>query len=106
MNQLVCFLVVVIISTNQSIMNNLKNISEHFKAIQISNGCELRKLRVEFDFMFDYISKFLRNVKPNDCWSAIFHQRDALGILNLLHVIEISLVTPLPNAESDTITKC
>ena len=53
--------------------------------------------------MFDYISKFLKNVKPNDCWSAIFHQRDALGIINLLHVIEISLVTPLANAESERV---
>ena len=72
------------------VYSHVKNISEHFKAILISNGCDLRKLRVEFDFMFDYISKSLKNVKPNDCWSAIFHQRHALGILNLLHIIEIS----------------
>ena len=84
------------------VYSHVKNISEHFKAILISNGCELPKLRVEFDFMFDYINKFLKNVKPNDCWSAIFHQRDALGILNLLHIIEISLATPLANVSGFT----
>ena len=80
------------------VYSHVKNISEHFKAILIPNGCELHILKVEFDFMFDYINKFLKNVKPNDCWSAIYHQRDAL-----LHVIEISLVTPLANAESERV---
>ena len=50
--------------------------------------------------MFDYISKFLKNVKPNDWWW------DALGILNLLHVIEILLVTSLANAESERGYSC
>ena len=85
------------------VYSHVKNISERFKAILIPNGCELHILKVDFDIMFDYISKFLKNVKPNDCWSAIFHQRDALSVINLLHVIEISLVTPLANAESERV---
>ena len=50
--------------------------------------------------VYEHVHHLKSNIKPANCWLAIFNLRLELGVNNALMVAEICLVTPLSNVES------
>ena len=85
------------------IYDEIKLIAEHFKQMLIANNCRTNNLKEEFEIMHDHINRYLSKSSPEKCWPIIFRIGHDLGIQNLLHVLELCLVVPLSNAESERV---
>ena len=82
------------------LFDELNVIVDHFREMLVNNGCKIAKLKTELDIVHDHIIKFALNHEPVKCWPLIFKLKHELGVRNILHIIELCLVTPLSNAES------
>lgn len=69
----------------------------------MANGCQLSKLKCELDTLREHVTKFLPSVTPIRTWPQIFAMKHALGVQNILHVIEIGIALPIGNAESERV---
>ena len=72
---------------------------EHFKDLLLVNNCHIDHLKKELEILSDDINRHV----PEKCWPIKFCIGDDLGIPNLLHILEICLVAPLSNAESERV---
>ena len=72
---------------------------EHFKDLLLVNNCHIDHLKKELEILSDHINRHV----PEKCWPINFCIGDDLGIHNLLHILEICLVAPLSNAESERV---
>lgn len=59
------------------------------------------KLKDEFELLYDYVKRYIAKSTPEKCWHNIFNIGHDLGVSNIIHLIEICLVIPLSNAESE-----
>ena len=69
----------------------------------LANNCHIDHLKEELEILFDHINKYVSKSSPEKCWPIIFRIVYDLGIRNLLHILEICLVAPLPSAESERV---
>ena len=83
------------------IYNKLKVIVEHFQDLLHANNCYNDHLKEELEIFLDHINRYVSKYSAEKCWPIIFCIGDDLGIHNLLHILEICLVTLLSNAESE-----
>ncbi len=74
-----------------------------FKSLLVANGCQLTKLECELDFLREHVTKFLPCITPIRAWPQIFAMKHALGVQNILHVIELGIALPIGNAESERV---
>jgi hypothetical protein len=74
-----------------------------FKSLLVANGCQLTKLECELDISREHVTKFLPCVTPVRAWPQIFAMKHALGVQNILHVIELGITLPIGNAESERV---
>ena len=86
-----------------TIYDEVNVVVDHFKPLLVANGCNIDHLREEFEVLHDHIQRYVSKSTPEKCWPNIFKIGRDLGICNLLHVIEICLVVPLSNAESERV---
>ena len=59
------------------------------------------KLKSKTKILYEHIKKVLSNKSPNNVWPHLFSRGKALGIENVSHLAEISLVLPTSNAETE-----
>ena len=71
--------------------------------VLLANGCNMTHLKEEFELLHDHIKRYVSKVSTEKCWPIIFQIGADLGIHNLLHILEICLVIPLSNAESERV---
>ena len=69
----------------------------------LANNCRIDHLKEELEILFDHVNKYVSKSSPGKYWPIIFRIGDNLGIHNLLHILEICLVAPLPSAESERV---
>ena len=74
-----------------------------FQSLLIANGCHLSKIKCELVILLEHIRKFLPSVTPIRAWPHIFAMKHALGVQNILHVVEIGIAFPIGNAESERV---
>ena len=82
---------------------NVSVIVTKFKSLLIANGCQLAKLQCELDILREHVVKFLPCVTPVRAWLQIFAIKHALGVQNILHIIELGIALPIGNAESERV---
>ena len=85
------------------IYEEIQVVVKHFESILLTNGCNVNNLKEEFELLHDHIKRFISKSTPEKCWPIIFRIGRDLGIQNMLHVLEICLVAPLSNAESERV---
>lgn len=86
--------------TPQDIMESVMVISDHFKH-PLEASCDLSKLGDEMETLHSYILKFCSHVNPTKTWQQVFASKQRLD--NIKHVIEISIVLPISNAEVERV---
>ena len=74
---------------------------ESFELLLEANGFHPDKLSTKINLLYTHVVQFLSNCSPDKCWQRLFKLKKTLGIKNVLHLTEISLVIPLPNAEAE-----
>ena len=77
------------------LFEQIQCIADHFNHVLVANGCQTRYLKLELEVVRDHIIKFLPHHSPVKCWPIIFKIANELDIRKILHIYEISLVTPL-----------
>lgn len=85
------------------IYDEVKVIVEHFKPLLLANNCRTGQLKDELEVLYDHINRYVSKSSAEKCWPIIFRIGNDLGIRNLLHILELCLVTPLSNAESERV---
>ena len=80
--------------------NDVKVIVEYFKDLLLINNCHIDQLKEELEILIDHIDRYASKSSAEKCWTIIFHIGDDLRICNLLHILEICLLTHLSNAAS------
>ena len=102
--------IAIVLDTQSYLFNDIDTLFEevqvladHFKDVLEANGCNLRRLKTELDVVRDYIIKFTSKHTPEKCWAIIFNIKQDLGVTNILQLVEICLVIPLSNAESERV---
>ena len=80
--------------------NDVKVIVEYFKDLLLINNCHINQLKEELEILIDHIDRYASKSSAEKCWTIIFHIGDDLRICNLLHILEICLLTHLSNAAS------
>ena len=78
-------------------------ITSKFQSLLIANGCQLSKIKCELDILLEHIRKFLPSITPIRAWPQIFTMKHALGVQNILHVVEIGIALPIGNTESERV---
>ena len=73
---------------------------ESFELLLKANGFNPDPLSTEIYLLHTHVVQFLSNCSPVKYWQRLFKLKETLGIKNILHLAEISLVTPLSNAEA------
>ena len=74
---------------------------ESFELLLEANGFNPDALSTEINLLHTHVVQFLSNCSPDKCWQRLFKLKETLGIKNVLHLAEISLVIPLSNAETE-----
>ena len=87
----------------EELFENVVIIKERYNDLQSANGCDLTQLKGEFRILNTHVNKFLFKCLPVRCWPQLFKLKDGLGLQNLLHIAELCIAIPLPNAESERI---
>ena len=85
------------------IYDEVKVIVDHFEDVLLTNNCHIDHLKEELEILFDHINRYVSKSSAEKCWPIIFRIGDNLGICNLIHILDICLVAPLSNAESDSL---
>ena len=78
-------------------------IANFFSEILNANGCDIDALRNEFTIVHTHVIQFLSATSTERCWKRLFQMKNTLGIINILHIAELSIVIPLSNAESERV---
>ena len=73
---------------------------ESFELLLEANSFNPDGLSIEINLLHTHVVQFLSNCFPDKCWQRFFKLKEILGIKNVLHLAEISLVIPLSNAEA------
>ena len=76
---------------------------EHFKDLLLANNCRIDNLKEELEILFDHFNIYVSKSSAEKCSPIIFRIGDDLGIRNLLYILEICLVAPLSNSESERV---
>ena len=74
---------------------------ELFKLLLEANGFNPDALSTEINLLHTHVVQFLSNCSPDKCWQRLLKLKGILGIKNVLHFTEISLVIPLSNAKAE-----
>ena len=74
---------------------------ESFKLLLEANGFNPDALSTKVTLLHTHVVQFLSNCSPDKCWQKMFKLKETLGIKNILHLAEISLVLPLSNAKAE-----
>ena len=85
------------------IFNEVKVTMEHFKDLLLTNNYQVDHLKEELEILFDHFKRYISKYSAKKCQPNIFSIGDDFGIHNLLHILEISLVALLSNAESERV---
>ena len=92
-----------VFKTCDELFSKVSVITSKFQSLLIANGCQLSKIKCELDILLEHIRKFLPSVTPIRAWPQIFTMKHALGVQNILHVVEIGIALPIGNAESERV---
>ena len=76
---------------------------EALESLLEANGFNPDALQTEINLLYTHVVQFLSNCSPDKCWQRLFKIKETLGIKNVLHLAEISLVIPLSNAEAERV---
>ena len=85
------------------VYKDLSTIATFFSEILNANGCDIDALRNEFTIVHTHVVQFLSSSSTERCWKRLFQMKNTLGITNVLHIAELSIVIPLSNAESERV---
>ena len=69
-------------------------IYDHFEKLFKANGCQCDLLKSELRVLVKHVNTFLSKVPAANCWPRIFKAKDSLNILNILHLVELSIAFP------------
>ena len=83
------------------IMLSVGVVVERFKRVLEANSCDLLKIQQEMEITYAHTTRFLSRKPSSQVWPHLFLRKHQLGILNLLHVAEISIAIPASNAETE-----
>ena len=72
-----------------------------FRLLLEANGFNLAAMPTKIGLLHTHVVWFLSNCFPNKCWQRFFEMKETLGIKNVLHLAEISIVILLSNAKAE-----
>ena len=87
--------------------DKIVNLREHFKLLLIQNDCNIEDIPGEWDTLKQFVSPMvagLVNVDYLEIWSKIITNSDVKkSCANVLHLIELLLITPFTNAKLERV---
>ena len=81
--------------------SGINELVEHFKPLLEKNDCNVESILAEWDILKNVLLPSLElNQKYLNVWSAVFATQEiSKECSNVLHIIELLLITPYPNAK-------
>ena len=82
-------------------------VTSHFERLLTQNGCDIFQIPTEWDRLKSYLISILKSRSKFDyleVWKGIFKNEDVVRkCKNVLHVVEILLITPFTNAKLELV---
>ena len=82
--------------------NEIQKLIEHYIDLLQNNGCDVGKILNEWNLLkldVSSITSGMRTVKYLEVWARIFTSADRQSYKNVLHLIELLLITPTTNTK-------
>ena len=72
-----------------------------FRPLFEANNCDIDRLKSEFRILINHIVHSHNKTSPPKVWPQIFRIKENLNVVNVLHIVELSIAVPLSNAECE-----
>ena len=82
--------------------NEMTELINHFKPLLLKNNCDVDKILTEWDLLKLEVTSMISSWEKIDyleVWRKIFTSTDKESYQNVLHIIELLLITPTTNAK-------